>query len=145
MAGDAIVMQEVVARYLQIVEPIEDMPSTSAPITPANYKFRYLGEIGKAASTAHRYRITPKKKRQGLIQGELWIAAATGTEVLQTGRLLKTRSGCSDRVQIVRDTSILNGSPLFRVTHVRLEIGRIGLGELSITELRLLPSGPYLA
>ena len=59
MEGDAIVMQEVVARYLEIAEPIEDLPFSSTAITPANYKFRYLGEIGKAGAAAHRFQVTP--------------------------------------------------------------------------------------
>ena len=94
-------MQEVVARYLQIAEQIEDLPFTATAITPANYKFRYLGEIGKAGAAAHRFQITPRKKRHGLIQGELWIDAATGTEVLQTGSLIhparKVRRACPHR------------------------------------------------
>jgi hypothetical protein len=134
MEGDAIVMQEVVAHYFQIVEPIEDLPFISTAITPANYKFRYLGEIGKAGASAHRFQITPKKKHEGLIEGELWIDAASGTEVLRAGRLVKTHSS-GDRVRIVRDTSILNGYPLLRVTHVSIDTSCVGRGELSITEL----------
>ena len=59
MEGDAIVTQEVVARYLQIAEQIEDLPFTATAVTPANYKFRYLGEIGKAGAAAHGLQITP--------------------------------------------------------------------------------------
>lgn len=133
--GDAIMMQEVVARYLQIAESIEDLPFASTSITPDNYKFRYLGEIGKETAAAHRFQITPKKKREGLIQGELWIDAASGTEVLHTGRLVKLHSTSGEQVHIVRDTRILNGHPLFRVTHVSIDTARLGRGELRITEL----------
>jgi hypothetical protein len=139
MAGDAIVMQEVVARYLEIAEPIQDLPFTSTAITPANYKFRYLGEIGKAGAAAHRFQIIPRKKRQGLIQGELWIDAATGSEVLQTGRLIIPHSRSGERVHIVRDTSIIDGRPLFRVSHVSMDASGVGRGELTITEL---PANP---
>ena len=135
MEGDAIVTQEVVARYLQIAEQIEDLPFTATAVTPANYKFRYLGEIGKAGAAAHRFQITPRKKHHGLIQGELWIDAATGTDVLQTGSLIIPHSRSGERVHIVRDTSIIDGYPLFRVSHVSMDMARIGRGELTITEL----------
>jgi hypothetical protein len=139
MEGDAIVMQEVVAHYLRIAEEIEDLPFTATATTPANYKFRYLGEVGKAGAAAHRFQVTPRKKRKGLIQGELWIDAATGTEVLHTGRLIMPRSGSRERLHIVRDTSTIDGCPLFRVTHVSMDTARVGRGELTITEL---PANP---
>lgn len=135
MAGDAIVMQEVVARYLEIAEPIEDLPFSSTAITPANYKFRYLGEIGKAGAAAHRFQVTPRRKRQGLLQGELWIDAASGTEVLHTGGLITPQSRSGEHVHIVRDTSIIDGCPMFRVSHVSIDTARVGRGELTITEL----------
>lgn len=139
MEGDAIVMQEVVTRYLHIAEQIEDLPFTASAITPANYKFRYLGEIGYGGAAAHRFQITPRKKRHGLIHGELWIDAASGTEVLQTGSLILPHEKSGVRVHIVRDTSIIDGCPLFRVSHVNMDTARVGRGELTITEL---PANP---
>ena len=139
MEGDSIVMQEVVAHYFQIAEPIEDLPFISTAVTPANYTFRYLGEIGKAGAAAHRFQITPKKKHEGLIEGELWIDAATGTEVLQTGSLILPHERSGERVHIVRDTSIIDGRPLFRVSHVSMDTSRVGRGELTITELPAIP------
>jgi len=35
--GDATVVQEVIARYFQVEEQLEDLPVSSVTITPANY------------------------------------------------------------------------------------------------------------
>jgi hypothetical protein len=134
MEGDAIVMQEVVVAYLDIANKIEELPCSSIAITPSNYKFQYLGEVGNAGALAYVFQITPRKKRDGLLQGQLWIDAATGREVLQTGRLLNPHS---ERIDVVRDTKLVNGSPCARVTHVTIETRHAGRGELIITELPL--------
>jgi hypothetical protein len=135
--GDATVVQEVIAPYLAVQDRIEDLPISSVAITPANYRFHYVGEVGKGASSAYVFRITPKKKRDGLIQGELWIDAMTGISTLQAGRLVKLHSSDASYIQVVRDTRLLNGVPFARVTHVTIKTRRVGRGELNITESRL--------
>jgi hypothetical protein len=137
MEGDAIVMHEVVANYLKTNEQMEGLPFSSVAITPANYKFRYMGEVGAGDTSAYIFQIVPRQKRDGLIQGELWIDARTGQEVLRKGRLVKTLRSCAGKIEFVRDTTLLDGSPVIRVTHVTLETRRIGRGELTITELPL--------
>jgi hypothetical protein len=135
--GDAIVAQEVIARYLLVEEQLEDLPSSSVAITPANYKFHYKGEVGTGSALAYVYLITPKKKRDGLIQGQLWIDSATGAAILQAGRFVKTPYPFLGSMNVVRDTELLDGSPRTRVTHVTLETPHAGRGELTITEVPL--------
>jgi hypothetical protein len=135
--GDAIVAQEVVARYLALQELLENLPVSSVEITPANYKFQYKGEIGTGGALAYVYKITPKKKRDGLIQGQLWIDSVTGAAILQSGRFVKTPSPFLGKVEVVRDTAIRDGSPRVRITHMTIETPRVGHGELMITEIPL--------
>jgi hypothetical protein len=137
MEGDAIVMHEVVANYLKIAEQMEDLPFSSVAITPANYKFRYMGEVGAGDTSAYVFQIVPRRKCDGLIQGELWIDARTGQEVLRKGHLVKTPHSFAGKIEFLRDTTLLDGSPRIRVTHVILETRQIGRGELTITELPL--------
>ena len=137
MEGDAIVMHEVVANYLKTAERIEDLPFSSVAITPANYKFRYMGEVGSGAASAYVFQIVPRRKCDGLIQGELWIDARNGQEVLLKGRLVKTPPSFAGKIEVIRDTTLLDGSPSIRVTHIILETRQIGRGELTITELPL--------
>ena len=142
--GDSTVVDEVVSPYLELQDKIEDLPMASVAITPANYRFHYVGEVGKGASSAFVFRITPKKKREGLIQGELWIDATTGAGTLQAGSLVRAHSAAASPIHVVRDTTLLNGVPVAQVTHVTIETRRAGRGELCITEslLELGEDGP---
>jgi hypothetical protein len=137
MEGDAIVMHEIVANYLKMAEQMEDLPFSSVAITPANYKFRYMGEVGGGASSAYVFQIVPRRKCDGLIQGELWIDARTGQEVLRKGRLVRTPRSFAGKIEVLVDTTLLDGSPRIRVTHAILETRQIGRGELNLTEVPL--------
>lgn len=137
MEGDAIVMHEVVANYLKTASQMEDLPFSSVAITPANYKFRYTGEVGAGDTSAYVFQIVPRRKCDGLIRGELWIDARTGQEILRKGHLVKAPRSFAGKIEFLRDTTLLDGSPRIRVTHVILETRQIGRGELTITELPL--------
>ena len=135
--GDLTVTQEVIAPYLAIQDRVEDLPISSVEITPANYKFRYIRAVGTGATSAYMFRITPKKNRAGLLQGQLWIDLATGVAVLEAGHLVKTPSPFAGRIQVVRDTRLLNGYPSVRITHAAIETQLLGRGDLTMTEYRL--------
>jgi len=137
--GDATVTQEVIAPYLAVQDAIEGLPAAAVAVTPANYRFHYMGEVGSGEASSYVFRITPKKKREGMIAGELWIDATTGVGVLQKGHFVKTPTGFGAPVQLVRDTKLMDGVPCLRVTHVSIETRRAGRGELTITEYRLIP------
>jgi hypothetical protein len=132
--GDAAVTQEVIAPYLAEQKEIENRPLSSVIITPANYKFRFLrGATIDNTSTAI-FRIEPKNKREGLIQGQLWIDSATGLAVMQAGYFVKTSSAGIRRIEMVRDTKLRDGFPISRITRIAIETRRAGRGYLTITE-----------
>jgi hypothetical protein len=137
MEGDGLVMESVVSQFLKVEEGIEDLPFSSVAITPANYTFHYKGQIGTGMSSAYVFEIRARKKRDGLINGQLWIDTVTGAEVLQKGYFVKTPSAFARRIEFVRDTRLLDGQPCLRVTHVTVETREAGRGELTITELPL--------
>jgi hypothetical protein len=133
--GDATVTQEVISRYLAFQEQFESMPLSSTAITPANYKFHYLAEVGtEGGGLAYVYRIIPKKKRDGLIQGQLWIDSVTGAALLQTGYFVKTPFTFTGRIEVVRDIQPQEG---YSITHVTVQTPWAGRGELTITDLPL--------
>jgi len=132
--GDAMVTEEVIAPYLAEQKEVEDLPLSSVIVTPANYDFRFMGETGTDGASAVVFRIVPKKKREGLIRGELWIDSATGVAVVQAGYFVKTSSTSIRRISMVRDTKLQNGSPCSRITRVAVETRRAGRGYLTITE-----------
>ena len=134
-AGDATAAQEVIAPYLVAQQEVEQLPLSSVAVLPANYKFTYMGVVGAGLTTAYKFRIMPKKKRSGLIDGELWIDAATGVAVLQAGHFVKPPSDGIRRMDLVRDTKLLEGNPAVRVTHISMDTQLVGRGELTITEI----------
>ena len=79
--GDATVKQQVIVRYLDAEEQAQALPHATVAVTPANYKFRYMGSMDTGGTAAYGFQISPKKKRVGLIQGQIWIDAATGIAV----------------------------------------------------------------
>jgi hypothetical protein len=138
--GDATVKQQVIARYLSAEQQAEALPAASVAVTPVNYKFRYAGSIASAERLVYVFEITPKRKREGLIQGQLWIDSATGIAVHQGGHLVKSPSAFLRRVDITRDVTVRDGLPYSRITHVAISTRLIGPAELSIKERQLTSS-----
>jgi len=54
---------------------------------------------------------------------------------------VKRPSAFIRRIEVVRDTKLLDGYPCARITHVVIQTRRVGRGELTITELPLAAAG----
>jgi hypothetical protein len=141
--GDSTVRQQVIARYLDAERQAEALPHSTIAVTPANYKFRYVGSAEINGAKAYIFQISPKKKRAGLIQGQIWIDSATGIAVHQAGRFVKQPSVFIRRIEVARDTNLREGLPSTRVTHVAIDTRLAGRAELTITE-RLLETADRL-
>jgi hypothetical protein len=137
LQGDSIVFERVIAPYLSTQREAEDLPASSLIINPRNYKFRYAGEVETGDHAAYIFRITPKKKRAGMIRGELWIEPLTGAPILVTGNLVKTPSPSIRSVNVVREITFVDGYPGARTTHMIIETRPVGRSELTIIELPL--------
>ena len=132
--GDSTVKRQVIARYLAAQEQAEALPYSTVAVTPANYKFRYAGSVQDNGTVVCVFQIAPKKKRAGLIRGEIWIDSATGIAVRQAGRFVKRPSVFIRTIEVRRDTNLRDGLPYTRVTHVAIETRVVGIAELTITE-----------
>ena len=136
--GDSTVRRQVIARYLSAQVTAASIPASSVAITPANYEFRFKGVVRVGENSAYIFQIKPRKKRQGLINGELWIDGDTGIAIRQSGYLVKTPSMFVRHVGITRDTVLSDGVAEVRQTYLSVDTRLVGLAELTITE-RLLP------
>ena len=87
---------------------------------------------------AYGFLITPRKKREGLIKGELWLDGETGAVVRQSGYLVKKPSIFVKRVDVTRETALRDGIAEMRVTHLSVETRLFGRAELTIQERPLL-------
>jgi len=132
--GDGTVKRQVIARYLSAQAQADALPFSALAVSAANYKFRYVGAIGSPGALTHVFQITPRRKRAGLIQGELWIDGASGLAVRKTGRLVKTPSVFVRRIEVVQDIDHLDGAPSLRITHLEIDTRLVGRAELTIRE-----------
>jgi hypothetical protein len=134
IAGDQTVRQQVIIRYLSAEVRAAAMPASSVAMTPENYKFRYKGPVMIGETVAYAFLITPRKKREGLIKGELWLEGETGAVVRQYGHLVKQPSIFVKRVDIARETTLRDRIAEMRITHLSVETRLVGRAELTIQE-----------
>jgi len=137
IAGDRTVRQQVIERYLTAQTTASEVPAESVAMTPANYLFRYQGAVRAGDAVAYVFRIQPRKKRIGLISGELWLDAETGAAVRQSGRLVKSPSLFVKSVGIVRETVLSQGVAQMLLTHLSVNTRLVGLADLTVTECPL--------
>jgi hypothetical protein len=138
IAGDGTVTDEVIERYFALRQEVDILPLSSVAIAPSNNKFHYAGEVRTGGAAAYVYDITPKKSRPGLLQGKIWMDARTGDEVMLSGRLMDLPAS-GGRVNVVRDTKLMNGCAFGRITHVSFTVPLLGRAEVVITEVVLIP------
>jgi hypothetical protein len=128
--GDDTVKRNVIAKYLQAEEQSQQDPSLA--VTPENYKFKYKGRTQVEGRDAHLFEVTPKKKRQGLYRGELWIDSATFLRVQESGRLVKNPSIMLRKVQFVRKYEIRDGVSVPRQLQTVADTWLVGKAELTV-------------
>lgn len=137
--GDRTVRQQVIVRYLSADVAAAAIPASSVAITPQNYQFRYKGTTSDDGPPVYVFQITPRKKRDGLIKGELWLDGETGSVVRQSGYLVKGPSIFVRRVEVTRETVLRDGIAAARVTRIWVHTRLVGPAQLTIWE-RPLPA-----
>jgi hypothetical protein len=105
--GDDTIKKNVIAKYLQAEE--QSMQDPAIAVTPDNYKFKYKGRNQLNGREVHVFEVNPRKKRQGLYRGELWVDAATSLRVQESGYLVKNPSIVLRKVHFVRKYEIRDG------------------------------------
>jgi hypothetical protein len=128
------VKEQVIARYLRAEQQASQMPAAPVAIAPANYKFTYKGVALYADKIAYVFQITPRKKREGLIKGELWLDARTAAPLRESGYLVKNPSLFVKRVEITQDNVLRDGTVESRLTHLSVNTRLVGRAELVIEE-----------
>lgn len=144
MAGDSTVRHQVIFRYLSADSDATAMPAASIAVTPANYKFRYHGAVKTGGATAYCFLITPIRKRDGLIKGELWIDSETGAVVRQAGYFVKNPSIFVKRIAVTRETVLRGGIAAERVTHLSIDTRLVGRAELTVHERPFTDPAPAI-
>ena len=134
ISGDSMVNQQLIVRYLQADQRAVELGNESPAITPANYKFRYVGAVQVGDDLAYAFRIIPHNKKQGLINGVLWIDGETGIAVRLSGHLVKSPSMFLKRVNVTRETFLREGIIETRITHLLIDTRLVGSARLVVVE-----------
>jgi len=128
--GDDTVKKQVITRYLQAEEQAQHDPTLA--VSPENYNFKYKGRNQLDGRDVHVFAVNPKKKRQGLYRGELWVDAETYLRVQESGYLVKNPSIVLRKVQFVRRYEIRNGISVPRQLQTVADTWLVGKTELTI-------------
>jgi hypothetical protein len=130
--GDGTVKNQVIARYLTAEAEAQKNQAPSLAVTPANYKFKYKGRSRLEGRDVYVFQVTPRKKRQGLFNGDLWIDASTYLRMQESGYLVKSPSIFLKKVAFVRKYEIRDGISLPLQVQSVVDTRLAGKAELTI-------------
>jgi hypothetical protein len=133
LSGDGTVKHQVIARYLNVQARASQM-TPSVALTLANYKFAYKGIVDDGERFAYAFRISPRKKRDGLTKGEVWLDVGTGIPIRRSGYLVKRPSLWIKRVAVTEEDSLRDGVVQSRLTHIAVDTRLVGRAEMVISE-----------
>ena len=130
--GDASVQKELIIRFIngEMESAVKD--NTKVAISNENYKFKYKGARDMDGRTAHVFELNPRKKREGLFKGELWLDAETGLSLRETGRFVKSPSVFLKKVEFVREYTIREGVAVPKAMQSSIQTRFWGTAELDI-------------
>lgn len=126
-SGDSTIKNEVITRYLSA-----ESESSGTAISPANYKFKYKGQIESNGLLVKVFQVTPRKKVVGMFRGELWLDAATAMPVREAGRLVKTPSVFLKKVDFVQEYEIRDGVAIPKRFQSTADVRVFGRAELNV-------------
>jgi hypothetical protein len=132
--GDATVKQQVIARYLTVEREAYGKPASLFAISPQNYKFRHIASIEVNGSRFYVFTLKPRRRSEGLMEGQIWIDGATGAVVHERGRLTKSGSVFIRRIELVRDCGARVDTRYQRITQIEIDTRLFGRAELIIRE-----------
>ena len=130
--GDRSIKNEVIGRYLSAESEAKDGQRGSLDVTPANYKFKYKGTLDHWGRPAHRFEVSPRKKRVGLYKGELIVDAETFLPLREAGKFVKSPSIFLKSVEFEREYEIRNGVAVPTKMHSSVNTRIVGKAELTV-------------
>jgi len=130
--GDGAIKSQVIVRYLTAEAEAQKEQSPALAVTSENYKFRYKGMSTLDGRSSHVFLVTPRHKRSGLFQGELWIDAATYLPVQESGYLVKNPSIFVKKIAFVRRYEIRGGISVPLQVQSVVDTRLVGRAELTI-------------
>ncbi len=139
LTGDSAVRREIIARYLAAEQNAGGQRDFSLlALTPANYKFRYLGMQTIEGTSAYLFSVKPRKKREGSFEGSLWIDARTTLPLRESGRVVQ-HSIFLRRLTLVRKFRIIDRTAIAESTAIEIDTRLVGKARMTVN-LSALPA-----
>ncbi len=102
--GDTFVKANVITRLLQSeVDHVQKEDGPSMALSAANYKFSYKGLQVADGRTLHGFQLKPRKRRLGLLKGNMYLDAHTGSLVRVEGVPAKSPSVFLSKIRLIQD------------------------------------------
>ncbi len=102
--GDTFVKANVITRFMQSeVDHVQKDDSSTMAFTAANYKFSYKGLQSVDGRTLHQFHLKPRRRRVGLLKGNLFLDAYTGSLVHLEGVPAKSPSVFLSKIRVSQD------------------------------------------
>jgi hypothetical protein len=131
--GDKLVKTDVIARFLTAeVHPPAHLGDVG--ITNRNYRFHYLRSEDFHGTTAYVYQLKPRKKREGLFKGELWLDVAAAAPVRESGEFVESPSIFIKKVGFVRDYTQTNSCGPPQRTSLTVQTRIAGSAEMVVLQ-----------
>ena len=129
-SGDDGLRRQVITRYLAAESQPRD-PAVTA-LTPLNYKFRLKAVIDQLGRRVQVFQLTPRRKKDGLFKGQLWVDEATGMPVRESGQLVKAPHPFLKRVTFTRNYELRDGIAIPTHDEITIDVRFWGRAALNI-------------
>ena len=130
--GDVTIQKYLIATFINGEMENSGKDTSKVAVTPANYKFKYKGKREKDGRPVFVFEINPRKSREGLFKGEIWLDSDTGLTVREAGRFVKSPSVFLKKVYFAREYTIREGFAVPMLIQTSIETRFWGLAELDV-------------
>ena len=132
LTGDQSVRHEVIARYLSAEQNLgHERDLELLALTPANYKFHYRTVENLDGRRAFVFKVTPRHKREGSFDGDLWIDAVSYLPLRESGRIVQ-HSIFLRRLTMVRKFRIIDRMAVPERTDLSIDTRIVGKAQMTV-------------
>ena len=128
--GDNRIKKDVIARYLEKEQ--ESHGYGALNITPEDYTFQIKAILREKTRTTYVFDVIPHERKDGAVQGEIWIDGETGMPLRESVELVKSPSFWLTDIRTNRDYTLKNGMSVIQRMENRANIRMLGAGHAEI-------------
>ncbi len=132
LSGDPSVRHEIIARYLAAEQNLgHEHDLQLLALTAANYKFRYRTCETLEGRQAYVFKVSPRHKREGSFDGDLWIDAESFLPLRESGKIVQ-HSIFLRRLTMVRKFRIMDRMAVPISTDLNIDTRLVGKAQMTV-------------